>query len=837
MGKNYYAPNPFIKEELREKCLFDEDNFPKDAKVRAVKKDEIVIEFDEPITRVEAVESVKTTYDKLCSLGYSVEVYDHNGVSPHLHVKNIKGLDELTHEQRKKYILAFCDKYVLPKYRKYTDESFTDKFRWVALENVQHYKGNEKGIDRGVKKLIHSNEKHDNKLEDDLLEIAKSNVKIKSVFADFKNFPKDKHMEKIIENPELVNKSGLDKDMKLFPNLVPYLRATRNEVVADGIAYTLAEYWGHSKAEIDGWKNKNAEFNLISFNEWLKEHNIFEEETKDTKKEIWNRNKKGEELSLIYENLADNIMLEHRFVTSGEKIHEVYYYKDGVYVLGGSNFISELSEKATKGKIRNHGVNEVVGVIKRRTFKKREDIQQDIELICVSNGILNIKTRTLEPHTPDKIFFQKIPHNYNPKADCEKFKKYLKDVLGKEEYILIQEKLGFCLKRKYFIKKAFIFVGGHDTSKTTLINVIVHFVGKENTSGVSLHKIAGDKFAVARLENKYLNYYDDLSNKDLSDVGAFKIVVGGGYTPAEKKFGESFEFQNYAKLLFATNKIVGVQDLDDDAYYNRWVVIRFWKEILKKIPNFWEQLTTEEEMEGILNFALDGLDRLEEQKDFSYDKSAREIKSIMQRDSDPVAAFTQDCLVHENDSWISKEDMYNLYSGYVNYYGGARETKTKFTQKLTKLCKYIHEGRRDCESQASVHGWLNVKLNINNGDLEVDDEIENPLNTTFTSFFDIIYNNNDLLFIPKNIVNNSIFSIIRHSKKISSKSSIDNGEAKEKAYDRAIFSYIKNNPNLSTKEIAEKKNYDFDETAKAIDKLAKDGEIFEIKPDRYKIVE
>ena len=46
---------------------------------------------------------------------------------------------------------------------------------------------------------------------------------------------------------------------------------------------------------------------------------------------------------------------------------------------------------------------------------------------------------------------------------------------------------------------------------------------------------------------------------------------------AEYKFGDSFQFLNFAKHTFATNKIPSVEDVDDAAYYDRWIPIAFDK--------------------------------------------------------------------------------------------------------------------------------------------------------------------------------------------------------------------------------------------------------------------
>jgi len=164
----YYAPHPHIKKEDRESCLHDITDIPSNALLRNVQDDEIIIEFDEPITRDEAILACNEIYTRLSVERYYIEYYDHNGKSPHLHVKEILGLEALSHEQRKSYRLNFYDKYVPKMYRSYLDTSFTDKFRWVALENKQHYKGDKDGICRGVKTLIKATTSKINQMENEL---------------------------------------------------------------------------------------------------------------------------------------------------------------------------------------------------------------------------------------------------------------------------------------------------------------------------------------------------------------------------------------------------------------------------------------------------------------------------------------------------------------------------------------------------------------------------------------------------------------------------------------------------------------------------------------------
>ena len=119
-------------------------------------------------------------------------------------------------------------------------------------------------------------------------------------------------------------------------------------------------------------------------------------------------------------------------------------------------------------------------------------------------------------------------------------------------------------------------MGKKDTGKTITLNALTSFIGEFNKTGLSLQKISnGTDFNRLSLKDKYSNIYDDLSSKDLNDGGNFKVATGGGFISGEEKFGDYSQFENYAKLTFATNKIPPVKDNDDMAYYSRWIVLRY----------------------------------------------------------------------------------------------------------------------------------------------------------------------------------------------------------------------------------------------------------------------
>lgn len=411
--------------------------------------------------------------------------------------------------------------------------------------------------------------------------------------------------------------------------------------------------------------------------------------------------------------IATHLINKHSIKTiKGTRIREVFIYKDGIYI-SGEDVLKKDIRDLLKELCTTHYIKEIVETIKDSTTIDRDEFKADINLINLNNGTLNISTGELIEHDPKHIFFTKIPINYSKDAECPMIKKYLYEVLDDNNVIIIQEWLGYALYREYFIKKAIILVGEGDTGKTTLISLSGAFVGENNVSGVSLQKISSDKFAVAHLYNKHINLYDDLSFKDVNDNGAFKIATGGGIITGEKKFGDQFQFRNYAKLTFACNKIPDVKDTTDDAYFNRWMVVQFNKVIEeeKQDKQLIHKITTPDELSGLLNFGLEGLKRLLKNQRFSYDKEIDEIRTEMLRSGSAIARFICDCLEEKQGEWISKENMYRTFVQYAHSSKLPAVSNKAFGSKLRIFAPYIAEGKpKDPKTGQQITAWWNVKF-------------------------------------------------------------------------------------------------------------------------------
>ncbi|MFO8067536.1 MAG: phage/plasmid primase, P4 family [Bacteroidales bacterium] len=428
---------------------------------------------------------------------------------------------------------------------------------------------------------------------------------------------------------------------------------------------------------------------------------------KNTLKKIYEE----EDLTLLAKTIIQNYKIKTIYETNNKTM---YIYKNGKYEKNARKIIEPYIEQTLKQKSTNHKVSEVIGKIQRRTQISKEEFETIPEgKVLLKNGVLDLKTQKLEAFNPDYYFKTRIPIKYDENAECPRIIKFFKETFYKEDLKTIQEWIGFQLYNKYLYKKAIILYGPPDTGKSVFMNLLKKFIGRENCANISLHRICrGKTFDMTQLHQKLSNTFDDLRETNIS-VGQFKPAVGDSYISAEYKFGDNFDFINYAKHTFTCNTIPGNEETQDEAYYKRWMPIPVDNQISEseKNPFLIDELTSDEELSGLLNWGLKGLERLLKNNKFSYHHNVDEVKDIMQRESTPLIAFVNDCLEKSMGHRISKDKLYNFYRFYCSEHNFSCFGKRKLTIRLKKVLPYITDTHSGDDRQ-----WLNVSIRFNSID-------------------------------------------------------------------------------------------------------------------------
>ncbi len=388
--------------------------------------------------------------------------------------------------------------------------------------------------------------------------------------------------------------------------------------------------------------------------------------------------------------IAEKIKERETFVTFRDN-ESIYYFKDGIYVRNGETRIKELVHELLEGKETTQQVNEIIGKIQRSTYIDRSIFTDNNEhKIVVENGILNLDTLELSPHSPGFYSLTKFPVIYDPTKKCDKILKFLSETVKPDDVPTLQEWVGYNLwTGGYPAQKAMILVGEGGNGKSTFIGFIEALIGRENRSAVSLQELEENRFASHDLYGKAANLYPDLPDKDLRSTGTFKMLTGGDAIRAEDKNVKAFTFHNVAKLTFSCNKIPRVYD-DTTAFFRRFIIIEFpycFEGSSKEDRDLKEKITSDkDEMSGFLNWALNGLARLRAKGwHFSDNKTVEEVKEEYTVMSNPYKAFVDHCVIQDSDSITPKDEVYEAYKKHCDKHKLGHVSRDSFFKNLKDI--------------------------------------------------------------------------------------------------------------------------------------------------------
>lgn len=385
------------------------------------------------------------------------------------------------------------------------------------------------------------------------------------------------------------------------------------------------------------------------------------------------------------------VMARMKFKTIRESgVIMVYDQARGIYTRGGREAIGTILQRELGFKNNNHLVLEIEGAIRRATAVPFDQFDADPELLCVRNGILNIRTRKFIKHDPEILFLRCLGARYNPAAYCLNIHGFLKDVVSPRDEKLLQQFIGFILTGGYRYHKAFILVGSGDNGKTTFLVLLQTFVGAENYSSLTLQQICNDKFLVPQLVRKLANIAPEMGNTAIRDTESLKSLTGESSITVQEKGERGFPMTNSAKLIFACNSIPQAINADK-AYYGRWIIISFLRKFVKgkdMISDYIDRLTTDEELSGLLNYALDGYLMLQVSDGFDFPSDYADTRTIYQAWSgSTIHKFASTCLVLDPRASMTKARLFDEYKLFCSEDDRVAETETKFFTEMYKAFK------------------------------------------------------------------------------------------------------------------------------------------------------
>ena len=250
------------------------------------------------------------------------------------------------------------------------------------------------------------------------------------------------------------------------------------------------------------------------------------------------------------------------------------------------------------------------------------------EMISMSNGLLHVPTRELHEHTPDYFTHHALPFAFEPgAADPGNWLAFLDQLWPGDAAAVsaLQEVFGYILGGDTRQQKIFLLVGPRRGGKGTIGRVLTGLLGRHNVAAPTMASLSTN-FGLQPLIGCPLGL---ISDARLSGRGDGSVVVerllsvsGEDSITIDRKFRDPWTGRLPTRFVILTNELPRLTD-SSGALASRFIVFVLTQSFLnKEDPGLTERLLAE--APGIFNWALRGLDRMNERGYFELPQSGKD---------------------------------------------------------------------------------------------------------------------------------------------------------------------------------------------------------------------
>jgi putative DNA primase/helicase len=416
------------------------------------------------------------------------------------------------------------------------------------------------------------------------------------------------------------------------------------------------------------------------------------------------------------EELATIILKREEYGIITDRSTEVIYLyteKFGVYRKDGEQILRTLIDQVLKTSSSTQRINETISLIKIKTYA----IIKPSEKIAVLNGILDVKTGTLQPFSKHEIITNQLNVKYNENVKSEKWIQFVEQILpSKEDQLQLQEWSGYALIKGY-PKHVFMWLYGPKgrNGKGTWARTISDILGAENYSNIPIDDLDGkNRFAIYTLKHSLMNFSSEPRTNRTLTIELIQSLTGEDQIEAERKgVQERFKMENEAKLTIMGNSFPRIHN-PTDAFWERILILTFPNQFTgsnQKVRIEKEWLENSKDRSGILNWMIDGAKRLIENNFvFTESKSQNDIIIQFKRASDNIGAFIVEVIALDLKAVTPKADVQKHYIDYCISIDTQAQPPAKLNAKLLNLKGVKETKTRVGSEKTQVKVWKGFSL-------------------------------------------------------------------------------------------------------------------------------
>ncbi|MFE1871551.1 phage/plasmid primase, P4 family [Streptomyces sp. NPDC059496] len=333
-------------------------------------------------------------------------------------------------------------------------------------------------------------------------------------------------------------------------------------------------------------------------------------------------------------------------------------------------------------------------------------------IVACQNGLLRIRDRALLPHTPGFFNIVSVPFEYDQQAAAPNWDSFLHELWPDDPASIaaLQEWFGYVLSGRTDQQKILLLKGPTRSGKGTIARVMKEMVGEENIAGPPLSAL-GTNFGLASLIGKPLAVIADarLSGNDNGVVERLLTISGEDTIDIDRKFRDIWTGKLPTRLMVLTNELPSFGD-SSGVIARRFIVLNLTVSWLGREDTGLDAKLAAE-MPGILNWALEGLARLERTGRITQPESSQDAVMIMQDTASPTSAFVRERCATGPACEVQVDALWNVWREWAEDNGVRVGTKQIFGRNLQSVVPQLTTTRpRDGGIRVRTYTGIALRL-------------------------------------------------------------------------------------------------------------------------------
>jgi len=325
--------------------------------------------------------------------------------------------------------------------------------------------------------------------------------------------------------------------------------------------------------------------------------------------------------------------------------------------------------------------------------------EREHEWLAFRNGVLDLSAAIAGQHTfvkPHPRWFSELvlPYEYDQNAKCPTWEKSVLDWVSGDEatYKFLQEFCGYILwPDNHLFETALFLEGSGSNGKTVLINTLESVLGCDNVSSVGVHEFNQD-FKLEGTLGKLLNVSPETPDGARLPVPVLRQFISGDKMAVNRKHQRVINHRSRAKLIVAWNERPQASDRTE-AFWRRVKLVPFKQNYIgRENRNLHRELIAE--APGILNWMIEGLQRVLKQKQWTSSDEIAECSKAFRAEADHLRHWIKGNVISKEKGVVGKGTIYENYRDWAADQGFDAVRPEQFAKCLRQEFPNLGTSRR-----------------------------------------------------------------------------------------------------------------------------------------------